>query len=125
MQHPPDQATYTADQESSMRFTATFEITDEIAPLRIADRQNTDDFAALAGMLGRHIADLGKTVNVFFTAENRSDAAASQDSDGADPDVLADVAALLGDAPRMPVQEVMQRLAEQDQRYRHWTNRGF
>jgi S-DNA-T family DNA segregation ATPase FtsK/SpoIIIE len=40
-------------------------------------------------------------------------------------DVLADVAALVGNAPRMKVQEVMQRLAEQDERYREWTNADF
>lgn len=48
------------------------------------------------------------------------------DGQDAEPlDVLADVAALLGDAPRMRVQEVLQRLAEQDERYREWTNADF
>lgn len=42
-----------------------------------------------------------------------------------DLDVLADVADLLGGLPRMRVQEVMQRLAEQDSRYRDWTNADF
>ena len=108
-----------------MRFTATFEITDESGPLRIADRQGAGDFAALGGMLGRHIADLGKAVNIFFTAEGGPDAEETEDSVWAEPDVLVDVAALLGAAPRMPVQEAMRRLAQDDERYRDWTNRRF
>ena len=108
-----------------MRFTATFEYTDEAAGLHIADRQSADDFTALAGMLDRRIADIGKAVNIFFTAGNRPDARASEEPDGAEPEVLADVAALLADAPRMPVQDVMRRLAERDERYRDWTNRRF
>ena len=40
-------------------------------------------------------------------------------------DVLADVAALIGDAPRMRTQEAMQRLAERDERYREWTDADF
>lgn len=50
---------------------------------------------------------------------------ADDQDDRPELDVLADVAALLGDAPRMRVQEVLQRLAEQDERYREWTNADF
>lgn len=52
-------------------------------------------------------------------------AGAEDQDDLPELDVLADVAALLGDARRMKVQEVLQRLAEQDERYRDWTNADF
>ena len=45
--------------------------------------------------------------------------------DAAPLDVLTDVAAILGGAPRALVQDVMRALAERDARYREWTNADF
>lgn len=65
------------------------------------------------------IADRAKALRKPVTTRS------GEQDDQPDLDVLADVAALLGDAPRMKVQEVLQRLAEQDERYREWTNADF
>ena len=68
------------------------------------------------------IADRAKTRRAAMTSRTGAHDAAEE----LPPlDVLADVAALIGDAPRMLVREVMQRLAERDGRYREWTNSDF
>ncbi|WP_228562104.1 hypothetical protein [Catenulispora rubra] len=68
------------------------------------------------------IADRAKTRRAAMTSRTGAHDAAEE----LPPlDVLADIAAILGAAPRMLTQEAMQRLAERDERYRDWTNADF
>jgi S-DNA-T family DNA segregation ATPase FtsK/SpoIIIE len=72
------------------------------------------------GDAAHQIADRAKTRRAALTS--RTGQRDGQTGELPPLDVLADIAAILGDAVRLPKQEAMLRLAERDDRYRDWTD---